>query len=470
MKARLALISEHASPLTPPGSVDSGGQNVYVAQVARHLAQLGFEVDIFTRRDCPDQLLVQPWLPGVRVIHVPAGPARFVPKEQMLTYMDQFADFMCDFIQGNKRCPRSPLNEPTPYDCIHANFFMSAYAGCQLREQLNIPLVITFHALGKVRRLHQAAADGFPPEREAIEQDAMSIADVVIAECPADRRDLIELYGAEPDKIRTVACGFDEEEVSPMPKEEACRQLGIRGDMFTVLQLGRMVPRKGVDDTIRGFAIACRRGLNGRLIVVGCDVPGCVTKSQELNRLRGIAESEGVSERVLFAGQCSRSEIRKYYAACDVFVTVPWYEPFGITPLEAMACGRPVIGSKVGGIQSTVRDGITGFHVPPKNPVAIAGRLLELYEQPELVSQLGLNALQWVRSKYTWRSITEQLAEVYMDLIADGVQVPMSSLDAAGLDAAGLDASNSEADSLETSSLQATGFTRQAQFWERASS
>ncbi len=108
--------------------------------------------------------------------------------------------------------------------------------------------------------------------------------------------------------------------------------------------------------------------------------------------------------------------------------------------------------------------------MPPKNPVAIAGRLLELYEQPELVSQLGLNALQWVRSKYTWRSITEQLAEVYMDLIADGVQVPMSSLDAAGLKAAGLDASNSEADSLETSSLQATGFTRQAQFWERASS
>ncbi len=290
---------------------------------------------------------------------------------------------------------------------------MSAYVGCQVREQLNIPLVITFHALGKVRRLHQAAADGFPPEREALEQDAMSIADIIIAECPADRNDLIQLYGADPQRIRTIACGFDEQEVSPMPKEDARRQLGFDPDCFTVLQLGRMVPRKGVDDAIRGFAIACRKGLRGRLIIVGCDVPGCASKSRELQRLRSIAEGEGIADQVIFAGQCSRSEIRKYYAASDVFVTVPWYEPFGITPLEAMACGRPVIGSKVGGIQSTVRHGITGFHVPPKQPAAIAERLLQLFHDQQQCAELGRNALEWLdlntpgeRSPNSWLKST----------------------------------------------------------------
>jgi D-inositol-3-phosphate glycosyltransferase len=417
MKARIALISEHASPLAAPGSVDSGGQNVYVAQVARNLAQLGLEVDVFTRRDRADQALCHKWIPGVRVINVPAGPAEFVAKEKMLPYMDEFATFMRSFIISSGR-----------YDCVHANFFMSAYIGCRLKKWLGIPLVVTFHALGRVRRLHQAAADGFPDVRIDLEQEAMQTADILIAECPEDMRDQVSLYHAEPNKIRMVACGFDDAEVSPMPKAEACRALGLEPHAFTVLQLGRMVPRKGVDDVIRGFALAIRNGMAGRLIVVGCDVPGCLSDSQELRRLRSIAETEGVAGAVIFAGQCSRSDIRKYYGACDVFVTAPWYEPFGITPLEAMACARPVIGSKVGGIQFTVRDGVTGFHVPPRAPSAIADRLLHLYRDEELRQRLGQQALKWVNSRFTWRQVAEELAEVYAELSVESA--PTVSLSA----------------------------------------
>ncbi len=295
---------------------------------------------------------------------------------------------------------------------------MSAYVGCLLKRWLSVPLVVTFHALGKVRRLHQAAADGFPEERLALEQEAMQVADILIAECPEDMRDQVSLYNADPSKIRMVACGFDDCEVSPMDKSEACRQLNLDPDAFTVLQLGRMVPRKGVDDCIRGFAKAIRGGISGRLLIVGCDTPGCVSGSRELNRLRGIAESEGVLSAIHFAGQCSRDEIRKYYGACDVFVTAPWYEPFGITPLEAMACARPVIGSKVGGIQFTVRDGETGFHVPPRDPAAIAEKLQLLYRDPVLRRQLGASALQWVNARFTWRQIAEELAEVYAEVMS----------------------------------------------------
>ncbi len=405
MKRRIALVSEHASPLAPPGSVDSGGQNVYVAQVARHLAALGFEVDVFTRRDRTNQPICFPWLDGVRVIHVPAGPAEFVAKEKMLPYMNAFAQFMHEFMQMHGK-----------YDCVHANFFMSAHVGCLLKQWNKIPLVVTFHALGKVRRLHQAAADGFPESRLKIEQEAMRTADVIIAECPADRDDQIALYHADESRLRMVPCGFDQSEVSPMLKAEACRQLSLDPEPFTVLQLGRMVPRKGVDDVIRGFAAATRGGMAGRLIVVGCDVPGCQSDSQELRRLKSIAEDEGITNSVMFAGQCSRNDIRKYYSASDVFVTAPWYEPFGITPLEAMACARPVIGSYVGGIQYTVRHGETGLHVPPKDPNAIGAAILRLYTDAPLRQRMGHAALAWVNQKFTWRQVAEELAEIYMEL------------------------------------------------------
>ncbi len=413
MRARIALISEHASPLASPGSVDSGGQNVYVAQVARHLAELGFEVDVFTRRDRLDQSAVKPWLPGVRVIHVAAGPAEYVPKEQLLPHMDEFTRNTLAFMRGS-----------AAYDCVHANFFMSAQVGCELKRQLTLPLVVTFHALGKIRLLHQASADAFPPERIAIEQRAMQEADVVIAECPQDIEDQISLYRADRDKIRMVACGFDADEVSPMPKTEACRALGLDPHPFTVLQLGRMVPRKGVDDVIRGFAHAVRGGLEGRLLIVGCDVMGAGNTSPELCRLQGIAKQEAIADSVLFAGQCGRNEIRNFYCASDVFETVPWYEPFGITPLESMACGRPVIGSKVGGIQFTVRNGETGFHVPPHSPESIGERLLQLYHDPRLCEQLGRQALTWVRARFTWRQVAEELADIYAELIAESSTNP----------------------------------------------
>ncbi|HEX5127876.1 MAG TPA: glycosyltransferase, partial [Rhodocyclaceae bacterium] len=196
---RIALISEHASPLAIGGSTDSGGQNVYVAHVARQLAQRGWHVDIFTRRDDVHLPLIVEWQSNIRVIHVPAGPAQEIAKEKLLPYMSDFSDFMIGFAG----------NEAAPYDVIHANFFMSGWVGLQLKNAFGIPLVMTFHALGKVRRLHQGASDTFPEARFEIEQDIVDTADCLVAECPQDREDLIELYGADPARIEIVPCGFD---------------------------------------------------------------------------------------------------------------------------------------------------------------------------------------------------------------------------------------------------------------------
>ncbi|MDB5801045.1 MAG: hypothetical protein JWL63_1984 [Rhodocyclales bacterium] len=405
---KIALISEHASPLAIGGSTDSGGQNVYVAHVAKQLAKSGWHVDVFTRRDDAGQPIVIDWLPHVRVINVPAGPASAIAKEQLLAHMPAFARFMEDHIR----------EEPVAYDLIHANFFMSGWVGLQLRDIFGIPLVMTFHALGKVRRIHQGDDDLFPSERFDIEQQIVQHADRIIAECPQDRSDLIELYGADASRIDIVPCGFDTSEFEPIPRAHARERLQWDMDEFSILQLGRMVPRKGVDDVIRALSVLKQESnVRARLYVVGgnTDTPDPVA-TPEIGRLAELAESLDVKEQVQFTGRKGRQQLAAYYSAADVFVTAPWYEPFGITPLEAMACATPVVGTAVGGIQHTVVHGKTGYLVPPKNPRAIAERLALLASDPARRGAMGAAGWARVHRSFTWAKVSASLAEIYCGL------------------------------------------------------
>lgn len=403
---RVAMISEHASPLACLGGADGGGQNVYVHQVARHLARRGWEVDVFTRRDDDTTPQEVPLGPGARVVHVPAGPPQRVRKEDLLPFMPSFTRFFLGYARRRG------------YDLVHANFFMSALVAADARRAAGLPFVVTFHALGKVRRLHQKEADAFPAERLAIEERAVREADAIISECPQDEDDFIDHYDADPRKLRTIPCGFDPSEFGPMERASARRIVGVTGSEPVVLQLGRMVPRKGVDTVIRGLArLRHEHGIRARLLIVGGEArEPDPAATPEIGRLMRIAEEEGIAPAVTFTGARGRSELRAYYAAADVFVTTPWYEPFGITPVESMACGTPVIGAAVGGIKATVRDGETGFLVPPKDPDALAGRLATLLSDPSLRAWMSRNALRRANAHYTWATVADRVAEVYREV------------------------------------------------------
>lgn len=412
---RIALVSDHASPLAAPGGIDCGGQNVYVASLARELAQAGHRVDVFTRRDEARQKQVQPWLEGVRVINVPAGPARHVPKEQMLPHMDAFARFVTRFAR----------HQAVPYDIVHANFFMSGIVAQHLRQALGIPFVITFHALGQVRRLAQGALDAFPPARVRIETALMRQAGRVIAECAQDRQDMEHLYGADPARIAVAPCGFDPAELWPVERDAARSLLGLDPARFTMLQLGRMVPRKGVDTVIEATALLRNRhAIDAQLLVVGGDAgqagaAGGGRDGPELARLHALARQLDIEGHVHFVGQKPRAELRHWYGAADAFVTTPWYEPFGITPVEAMACARPVVGAEVGGIKSTVVDGGTGFLVPSRDPEAVAERLATLRRNPARARAMGQAGLRRASQHYTWRIVARQVAAVYASVLAE---------------------------------------------------
>jgi glycosyltransferase involved in cell wall biosynthesis len=407
---KIAFISDHASPLAILGGKDTGGQNVYVAQLALHLAKQNYRVDIFTRREDEKSETVVHWKPGIRVIHIDAGPAMVIDKEELLPYMLQFEQNMLAFIQ----------QERIKYELIHAHFFMSAQVAMGIKKSLHIPFVVTFHALGHVRRIHQGDNDRFPVQRLQIEAEAVAQADQIIAECPQDRDDLIKYYYAESERIRIVPCGYSPDEFYPVNQQVARKVLGLPPNGLMLLQLGRMVRRKGIDNVLYALALLKVKGIVAKLLIVGgksellesSDCP-------EYRRLYHLSNQLGISEQVIFTGRKSRAHLKLYYAAADIFVTTPWYEPFGITPLEAMACGTPVIGANVGGIKYSVADGQTGVLVPPKDPFALANAIQQMVKNPGLLLQFGVNSIDRVHAHFTWEIITQKIMLAYKSAITN---------------------------------------------------
>jgi D-inositol-3-phosphate glycosyltransferase len=401
---RIAFISEHASPLATLGGVDSGGQNVYVGELARHLADRGYAIDVFTRWDNKQLPQIINWIPQVKIIHVKAGPLEFVEKEQLLPYMREFRENMLSFIE----------QEPQPYAMIHANFFMSALVAAEIKEVLQIPFAVTFHALGCVRKIHQGDNDRFPAERIEIEKRVVREADYIIAECPQDEADLIQYYNASPEKISIIPCGFNPQEFYPIDKLLARMVLNLDANENIVLQLGRMVPRKGVDNVVKALAKIRKTDLPVRLVIVGGETDTAdPLLDKEIGRLQKMAQEEGVLDSILFVGRKNRDVLKYYYAAADVFVTTPWYEPFGITPLEAMACGTPVVGANVGGIKYSVRDGETGYLVPPHDPDALAQKIYELLSDTSLLEWMKRNAIKRVNAMFTWAQVADKMSLLY---------------------------------------------------------
>jgi len=407
MKKKIAFISEHASPLATLGGTDSGGQNVYVTELALQLAEKGYDIDIFTRRDDENTPQITNYALGVRVILITAGPQKPLAKELLMPYMQSFCQQMEEFMDQYQ----------LRYQLVHANFWMSGMVAMELKQRREIPFVITFHALGHVRKIHQKELDKFPAERVDIEREIVEKANRVIAECPQDELDLINFYDADPTKISIIPCGFNKNHFYPVGKTIAKAILDLKPDEKIVLQLGRMVPRKGIDNVIKSFAKLRLEGQKVHLIIVGGEhVENDEGNDPELVRLKKLTEDLKVEDAVTFAGRKNRDVLRYYYSAADVFVTTPWYEPFGITPLEAMACGTPVIGANVGGIKHTVKDGSTGYLVPPNQPDELAEKLKAILNDESLLETMRINSLSHVHENFTWEKVAEQMSMCYEDI------------------------------------------------------
>lgn len=431
-RTRVAFLSEHASPTALLGGQDAGGQNVYVDEVSRNLGRLGYAVDVFTRRDSPGQPAVAEWAPGVRIVHLNAGPPQTLLKDDLWPHMPAFYDELLEFM----------VRDGVRYDIVHGNFWMSGWVAARVRRRLGIPAVQIFHAMGKTKRRHQGGQDTSPTGRIAVELDVVQQVDRLIAQCPSEQVELVDDYGASPGRVALIPSAVNTQRFRPVPRAEARRRIGLAGEGPVVAYVGRMLPRKDVRNLVRAMAllihgqagltrsVGAPLGAGGaalpvRLLLVGgeTDTPD-PRATPEIGALQELAAELGIADRVIFTGRRGPDQLRDYYSAADLAVTTPWYEPFGLTPLEAQACGVPVIGSAVGGITFTVEEGVTGHLVPPRDPQALAARLAELLSQPERRAEMGRAARERVEREFTWPVVAHRTAQLYQSLLSRKARKP----------------------------------------------
>ena len=389
---RIAMISEHASPLAVLGGVDAGGQNQHVAELSAALAEDGHEVRVYTRRADPDTADEVPLQPGVVVEHVPAGPAAPVPKDGLLPYMGIFGEWL---LGRWKHGPWAP-------DVVHAHFWMSGLAALTARSRYPVPVVVTYHALGTVKRRHQGAADTSPRQRIGYERVVGRQADAVVAQCNDELDEMIAL-GVPRERINLIPSGVDSAHFTPHGPAAP------RGPLARILCVGRLVERKGYADLIRALPAIPK----AECVIVGGPPAAELSSEPVARKLTDLAGSVGVAERVRLVGGVSREELPRWYRSADVLACPAWYEPFGLTPLEAMACGVPVVAYAVGGFTDTVVDGVTGHLVPARDHRALASTLRKLLHEPSRLMAYGTAAVDRARSCYSWRRTAEQLGRLY---------------------------------------------------------
>lgn len=413
---RIAFISEHASPIARLGGADAGGQNVYVDELSRQLGKLGCQVDVFTRRDSRDLSEVVNWAPGVRVVHLPAGPARFCPKDNIWPFMPALRDSLLRFSQ----------REELHYDVVHGHFWMSGWVATELRRLQGTPVVQLFHATGKTKQRYQGSADTSPCERIKVELEIVRKADRIIAQCPNEFQEFINDYHTPPEKISLIPAAVNIRSFRPVERAQARRKIGLPTRGKVIAYIGRLLPRKDIRNVVRAVEQLVRHyAMNSpeeplTLLVVGGETEDADPRATpEIGALQDLASELGIAEHMYCTGKRQPEELRYYYSASDVMVTTPWYEPFGLTPLEAMACGRPVIGSAVGGIPSTVVDGQTGFLVPSRDPSALAARLRDILTNDALRDRMGEAARHRVEQEFTWPITATRTLDLYDTLITE---------------------------------------------------
>lgn len=419
---RIMMLSVHTSPLAALGGKETGGMNVYVRELARHLGRRGWQVDIFTRAqdETTPPVQDQPG-PGCRTIQVPAGPRAAVDRREVFRYLP-------DFVEGVRRfCAEEGLS----YALIHSHYWLSGWVARELQHVWNVPVVHMFHTLGRMKDM----VAGTTGQREAanrtrVEQEIMAFADRIVAATPLDRQQMLKLYHVEESKIVVIPCGVNLELFRPIDPQEARHKLGLPDERRMFLFVGRVDPVKGLNVLLEAMCELTRRvkpcqARDLTLAVIGGDYESHLEAlTSDLKCLKDIRRDLGLEDLVVFIGSRAQEDLPYYYSAAIACVMPSLYESFGMVALEAMACGTPVIASRVGGLTFTVRDGETGFLVPERDPKALAEKLELVLTDECLRRRLGRRATQ-VAASYSWDIVTDTIEELYAEL---GVRLTTADL------------------------------------------
>jgi D-inositol-3-phosphate glycosyltransferase len=409
---RLAVLSIHSSPIAPPGSGDSGGMNVWIRAVAHELAAAGIESDLYTRADEPGLPEVSELEPGVRLLHLAAGPAAPVAKEALPGYL---AAFLCSLLHAQAR--------HGPYDLVHSHYWLSGWVGRLVRERWQLPFVHSFHTLGRVKNATLGGdEEPEPAVRMLGEERVAASADRLIVPTPLEARQLAELYGAPPGRIEVIGPGVDATLFAPGDQATARRALGT-GARHVLAFVGRLQPLKGPEVAVRTLATlrrACPE-LDVELLVVG----GASGNGGGVpERLAKLAAELGVGDRVRSLPPQPRERLPLVYQAADLLLMPSRSESFGLVALEAQACGTPVLATRVGGLRYAVGDGTTGLLLADRDPCRWAAAIRSLLVSPRRLAAMRLAAATFSRG-HGWDETASRLLEVYTELVSGGADADL---------------------------------------------
>lgn len=411
---RLAVVSAHTCPLASLGGKETGGMNVYVRESCAELGRRGIEVDIFTRSQDPGVARRVELRPGVNVHHVPAGPVRPYPKYELVDHLEEFVSGILERASG-------------PYDLIHTHYWISGMAGLRLRDVWKAPVVHMFHTMGWIKNLVARRKEEAEGEiRMRWEYQVAREADGLVAPHPLERAQLVWHYGADPGRIKVIPCGVDTSLFRPMNRALAQRILGLQAGPWIIF-VGRLDPIKGLDTLMEAMALLGRKRWRGQaqrpsVLVVGGSKPE--QEAQAAPEIRGLmaqARALGIEDMVRFVGPKSQDSLALYYGASSLCVLPSRYESFGMAALEAMACGIPVVASRVGGLSYTVLDGQTGLLVPEGNAQQLADTMERLLRDGQLRRQMGTQAVRHAR-RFSWPRVVDLLLEMFQRLL-EGIKL-----------------------------------------------
>jgi D-inositol-3-phosphate glycosyltransferase len=408
---RAAQISVHTSPLAALGGTDAGGMNVYIRELACHLAQQGLPVDIFTRRTDPNTPEVREFCPGVKVIAVTAGPAEPISKNDLFPLLPEFAEQMALY----------SIREGVRYDVVHAHYWLSGWAAELARRYWETPFVQMFHTTAHMKNAVAAHADRESDLRLRTEKRLLTLADGIIAANPDERADLIWRMGVPSERVCTIPPGVDIELFQPRPGPPSRARIGIAPNERVVLFVGRIDPIKGIDTLIDAAEIMVSTRSSEpapTFLIVGGDLDVDGAPVGPLADVANAIEQRGIAASFRLVGSQPQDQLPDFYAVADVVAVPSRYESFGLVAVEALACGKSVVASRVGGLRFTIDEGTSGFLVKPQSPQALAGALEQILTDDTLRAAMSAAARPSV-ARYDWSYVARQVRHVYGRL-ADG--------------------------------------------------
>jgi glycosyltransferase involved in cell wall biosynthesis len=417
IQKHIALISVHGDPAIEIGKEEAGGQNVYVRQVGEALAKQGWKVDMFTRRASSEQATVVEHAENCRTIRLTAGPAEFVPRDNIFGYAPEFVEQLLKFQKQSG----------IEYQIVHTNYWISSWVGMELKKIQGTKQVHTYHSLGAVKYKSISTIPLISKTRLGVEKAVLETAETIVATSPQEKEHMRSLVSSKGN-IDIIPCGTDVERFGSVEREEARQQLGIDPETKVIFYVGRFDQRKGIETLVRAVSQSQLRGKTPlKLIIGGGSRPG-QSDGLERDRIESIVNELGMSSFTSFPGNLDHEILPTYYAAADVCVVPSHYEPFGLVAIEAMASGTPVVASDVGGLQFTVVPGETGLLAPAKDEVAFAAAIDQIISNPTWRNKLGEAAKHRVRTKFSWDGVASQLSDLYIDLLQQPVKVPASAV------------------------------------------